>query len=129
MKYYAIWIDHARALVVKAENIENVNAEEILSGMEPHHHGGETEERLLIVNQHKDDNRRHESMKAFLKNILHRLAGAEEIHILGPGNAKFDLKNAIEEDHILKAALKSCETVDKMSKEELIAHVRKTLGL
>ncbi|MGE3278501.1 MAG: hypothetical protein AB7J40_01715 [Candidatus Altimarinota bacterium] len=129
---YGIWIDHAKAMIISVDAEEGRSTHEIHSEVPPHMHGGVAEaegEHRTIVNQNKHNQARSHEMNAFVKKILHALQNATEVVIYGPGNAKFDLKNAIEEEKSIAHSVKRCETTDKLSEDELMALVRKDFNL
>jgi len=126
---YGVWIDHAKASIINVDK-GSKTPEVIHSEVGPHHHGGVAEgEHLTIVNQNEHNNSREHEMNAFVKKVVHAMADASEIVIYGPGNAKFDLKKAIEHEKSLAGKLKSCETTDKLTDEEFWEHLRKAYNL
>jgi len=129
---YGIWIDHAKAMIISVDAEGGRSTHEIHSEVPPHVRGGVAEaegEHLTIVNQNKHNQARSHEMNAFLKDILHSLKNATEVVIYGPGNAKFDLKNAIEEEKSMAHTVKRCETTDKLTEDELMDLVRKDFNL
>lgn len=115
-----IWIDHAHATVIKSSPLGEMSFQEFSSEVEPHHKGGHDDgEHQTIVNQHSHDERRHNQMKAFSREIIKSLEGSDEILIFGPGQAKHEFKNVLEENKALSAKLKGVETTDVLSEAEL----------
>lgn len=107
-------MDHAHAHIIKANKVADMEIDEMLSDVEPHHESGAHE-----GEQRKNEERRKNQMKAFAKELAKRLENADEIVIFGPGNAKFELKHELEEHKIIAAKLKGVETTDKMSPAQL----------
>jgi stalled ribosome rescue protein Dom34 len=115
-----IWIDHAHAIVLKANKMGEVNMDSFHSEVEPHHKGGHDDsEHQTIVNQNRHDDRRHNQMKAFGKEVLKHLEGSDEIVIFGPGTAKHEFKAVLETNKALFPKLKGVETTDVLSEAEL----------
>jgi hypothetical protein len=130
MNLYGIWIDHAHAFVVKANPSGDMTVRTIDSGIGPHFHTGKMEgEHSTIFNQHQSDERRKNETHAFMKVLLEALHDADEIVVFGPGNARHDLKNALEDNKTLAKKLVSCETTDKMTENQLMAHVKEVFRL
>lgn len=127
---YAVWIDHQRAFVVKANPVGDMTIAEMNSAVEPHRKstlsGGD---QFTITNQNKQAHRRENEMHSFTKEVLTRLTDADEIVIFGPSTAKFDLKHELEHNKTLASKLTKMETCDKMTEAELKEYVKKTLNL
>lgn len=128
-KFYGIWIDHAHAFVVQANKLGEITIEKFGSSVEGKNHGGETLEHFTIVNQNQHNERRHNELNAFCKELIKRVADADEIVIFGPSTAKFDLKKEIEEVKALSPKLKGTKTVDQMTEAEMKDFVKKFFDL
>lgn len=127
---YAIWVDHAHAYLVKADFNDVVSVTPFGSDVEPHHHGGiNTNEHVTIANQNKHDQRRHNQMHEFCKELISHMGDADEIAIVGPGTAKNELRNELEKVPHLASKLSQFETTDKMTDNQLKAYVVKLFGL
>ncbi len=115
-----VWIDHAHATVVKSNKMGDMTFEMFTSEVEPHHKGGHDDgEHQTMVNQQRHDERRHNQMKAFSKEVMASLSGSDEIVIFGPGQAKHEFKNALEDNVALFSKFKGVETTDVLSEAEL----------
>lgn len=118
--FTGIWIDHAHATVIKSNKMAEMTMETFSSDVEAKHKGGHDDgEHQTIVNQHRNDERRHNQMKAFSKEVIKTLEGSDEIVVFGPGTAKHEFKNILEENKALFAKLKSVETTDVLSEAEM----------
>ncbi len=122
--YYGLWIDHAKAFLVKANKMGDTEITNFTSEVEGKNHGGESEEHLTIVNQHRHEERRHNEMKVFCREIIKNLTNADEILIFGPGTAKHEFKNILEENKALFQKLKGVESADRLSSAELSDFVK-----
>jgi hypothetical protein len=127
--YYGLWIDHSKAVLVKANKMGETSIEHFSSDVEGHNHGGESEEHLSVTNQHRHEERRHNQMKAFCREIIAKLKDANELLVFGPGTAKHEFKNILEEHKVLFEKLKELETTDKLSDPQIVEHVKKAFGL
>ena len=113
-RYIAIWIDHRSATVLTftGDNLER--EQEFLSNAGPHTHGGGWSQRRIEAH-------RHEMLKHFYEEIIQHLGPVDEILILGPGQAKYELKKRIEHHKGLKGKVMDLDSAPEMSEVELIA--------
>lgn len=130
MNLYGIWIDHSQAIIVKADPAGEMTLHTIASDVEPKYNIGSMEgEHSTIYNQQKGANRHNNQVYAFVEQVVEALRDADEIIVFGPANAKFELKKAIEEYKPLTKKLISVETTDKMTENQLKAHVKEAFRL
>ena len=123
--YYGIWIDHSRTAIIKANKIAEVEIHWMKSEVEPHIHGSaDSNEHLTIVNQQQHEERRHNQMKAFSREIIKQMGDADEIVVFGPGTAKHEFKHELEDHKPLAGKLKGVETTDELSEAELKDYVK-----
>jgi hypothetical protein len=91
----AIWIDHQTAILTMFVGA-HPDAEEIFhSSAGPHTHGGGW-------SQHRIDAHRHEVLNHYYDEVIHHLGPVDEILILRPGQAKYELHRRIEHHKGLK---------------------------
>ena len=112
-RYIAIWIDHrsATTLTFTGEDLER--EQEFLSNAGPHTHGGGWSQRRIEAH-------RHEMLKHFYEEIIQHLGPVDEILILGPGQAKYELNDRIEHHKGLKGKVMDLVSAPEMSEVELI---------
>ncbi len=127
--FYGIWIDHAQAHIIKANKMGEMEIQTVESDVESKHHGTQNEEHLSVVNQHRDEEHRHNEMKAFAKEVITLIQDADEILIFGPSTAKHEFKHELETHKALAEKLKGVETADQLSPAELKAFVKKFFKL
>jgi hypothetical protein len=123
-----IWIDHRKAIVViisdKGEEIK-----EIESNVEKQHsrvHGKRSNDKHESQNIAADDVQDRDfagKLKVFYSEVLACVSEAHSILILGPGEAKGELKKQFEK-HNLGNRIVNCVTVDKMTVPQLVEEVR-----
>lgn len=128
-KLYGIWIDHAGAYVVKANEEDVQSVTHVSSGVNSNHHSGETGERLTMSDPLSDDNKRHEQMHKFAKEILEMVKDADEIAICGPSTAKYDLRREYEKKLDVAKKIVAFESADKMTENQLKAYIKELLGV
>lgn len=117
-KTLGLWVDHKKAVIVFVA-------------------GKETETKLVTANiekQHRqsgvatpaDDIRQRKSTEelgGFYDEVISCIRGAEEILLLGPGEAKGELKKRLEKDN-LGSLIVGMKTSDKMTDKQIVALVR-----
>jgi len=118
----AVWLDQRIAILVAFEGECLEAEEEIVSEAGPHTHGGGW-------SQHRIEAHRHELLKHFYEEIVDHLGAVDEILIVGPGQAKHDLRKHIEHHKGLKGKVVELETVDKMTEKELVARAESFFDL
>jgi hypothetical protein len=123
-----LWIDHRKAIVVSiAEQGEKI--EEIVSGVEKQlQRAGDRplEGDYEVVQVPADDSRQRDFTKhlnIYYAAIITAIRDAESILIFGPGEAKGELKEQLEKNH-LGGHIVNIETVDKMTNPQIAAKVR-----
>ena len=123
-----LWIDHRKAIVV-AITEQGEEIEEIVSGVEKQlQRGGD---RPLhgdyeVVQVPADDRRQRDFTKhlnIYYAAVITSIRDAESILIFGPGEAKGELKEQLEKNHLGRQIV-DIETVDKMTNPQIAAKVR-----
>lgn len=123
-----LWIDHRKAIIVaisdKDEKLKVIesNVEKQFrrisdAPMKGHHEGRavhpeDTQERSYIGH-----------LDIYYKEIIAYIRNAESILIFGPGEAKNELKKHLEQSN-LGEHIKSVETADKMTDNQIVAKVK-----
>ena len=113
-----LWIDHKKAAIVfvtgKVEEIKLIS-----SNIEKQR--GQSD-----MSVPADDSRQRElteHLNHYYDEVIASLRNAEAILIMGPGEAKGELKKRIERNN-LTGRLIEVETVDKMTDRQIVAKVR-----
>ena len=123
-----VWIDHKQAIVVmvtdQAEKIERI-ASEVEKQLQ---RAGDSPMKGSYEAQQvpADDSRQRaftEHLNTYYDEVITLLREAEEILILGPGEAKDELRKRLEEKN-LDNHIGGVETVDKMTEPQIAARVR-----
>ena len=122
-----VWIDHKRAFVIgyKDEKVEVIEAH-----LEPPAHysggtrlGGKLSQKADLELRHND--RINLQLNKYYRQVMTALKDASAILIMGPGKAKIEFEKAIKKNKSLQKRLLKVEAVDKMTKNQMVAHVRK----
>jgi hypothetical protein len=123
-----VWIDHRKALVVVISPTSE-RTELIVSKVEKHaERSGDSplKGRYEAAQVPADDRRQRAltgELNVYYDAVVASLREAESILILGPGEAKGELKKRLVR-HKLGARIAAVETMDKMTDREIVAKVR-----
>jgi hypothetical protein len=119
-KNVGVWIDHRKAVIVAAgDSVEDI--QRIRSNMEKHvrFSGG-----AQAVSAEDIQNRRFANhLGKYYAAVTSWIREAESILLLGPGEAKIELKHHLEREG-LGERIVGVETVDKMTDRQIAAKVR-----
>jgi hypothetical protein len=113
-----LWIDHKRAVIVFVTG-KDTETRLISSNIEKHH-------RQSGVATPADDVRQREltgHLNHFYDEVVSNIREVEFILILGPGEAKGELKKRLEKDNLSRRIV-GLETSDKMTDKQIVAVVR-----
>lgn len=117
-KTVGLWIDHQRAVIVFAADTDS-EIKLISSNIEKHR-------RQSGVVMPADDVRQREltgHLNRFYDEVISCIRDAESILILGPGEAKGELRKRLEKDN-LNRRIVGIKTSDKMTDKQIVAVVR-----
>lgn len=129
--YAGLWIDRRQAVIVsitdEGETIEhiesNIERKVRLSG------GSRTGKTPYGPQQVSVDGKQEARIKLQLRQyyqeIIRRIQDANQILILGPGEAKTELKKELEKSRALASGKMTLETAGKMTEKQIAARVRK----
>ena len=137
-KYVGIWLDHRQAVVVyfsKSRSLDN-ETQEIIERIE-----SETERRVRLSGgsrsrktpygpqdisvDGKQEDRIKGQLRKYYQEIIKRISDADRILILGPGEAKIELKKEMEKSYQLADKINRIESADKMTQKQVAAKARK----
>jgi len=121
-----LWIDHKQAYVIWYEDDK---IEVILSNIEPPVHysggtqlGGKLNQKGDMELHHND--RYKLQLSKYYQQVITRLKDVGSIFIMGPGEAKIEFGKALKRHKSMQNRLLKLETADKMTMNQMIAHVR-----
>lgn len=122
-----LWIDHKQAYAIW---YQDGKVEVIPSQIEPPEHfsggtqlGGKLNQKADVELHHND--RFRLQLHRYYQQVMSVLQNADSILIMGPGKAKLELEKAIKKNKDIQKRIRKVETVDKMTKNQMIAYVRK----
>ena len=124
-----LWIDHKKAIIVAIKNDEatikviesNVERRVRLSG------GSRTATAYGpqdVASESKRDERHKHHLSAYYNEVIRAIGDSDAILIFGPGEAKGELKKAMEKSKDLRERIVGVESADKMTQRQIAAKVR-----
>ncbi len=122
-----LWIDHKQAYLIWNEDGK---VEVIPSQIEPPARFTGGTQLGGKMNQNADgEARRSDRFKLqinkYYQQVIKALKDASSIFVMGPGEAKIEFQKAIQRRKNLQNRLIKVETTDKMTRNQMIAYVRK----
>ena len=136
-KYIGIWLDRREAFVVyllnnkpftdgKQETVEriesNIERRVRLSGGSRSRKTPYGPQEIAVDS--KQESRVKQQLNEYYQQIIKRISDADRILIFGPGEAKIELKKAIEKTQLLAAKIMKVESADKMTIRQITAKSR-----
>lgn len=124
-----LWIDHRKAIVVTIKNDKEA-VQVIESNVEPRVRlsGGSRTASPYgpqeVASESKRDERYRHHLDAYYSDVIQVIRDADSILIFGPGEAKGELKKAIEESKGMGKRIVRVESADKMTQRQIAAKVR-----
>jgi hypothetical protein len=122
-----LWIDHKQAYLIWNEDGK---VEVIPSRIEPPAHysggtqlGGKLNQKADIEARRSD--RFRVQINKYYRQVITAIKDASSIFVMGPGEAKLEFQKAIKKSKDLHKRLLKVETTDKMTRNQMIAYVRK----
>ena len=121
-----LWIDHKQAFAIWSHD---GRVEVIPSRIEPPAHSGGTQlggklNQKADVELHHNERFRLQLSK-YYQQVMSALKGADSILIMGPGKAKIELEKALKKNKDMQKRIRKVQTTDKMTRNQMIAYVRK----
>lgn len=129
LKKIGIWIDHKEAILVSIKGDETT-IERIVSSAESHFHpsggwkAGGTSVAVSVSKEQKADERRKHQFHNFYQEVIEKVGKADNIYIIGPGEAKLELAKEIEKINGQHNRIAAVETSDKLSENQIVAKVK-----
>jgi len=140
-KYAGIWLDRRKAIVVSlisdphsADRVQQL-VESVESDIERKVRlsGGSRSRKTPYGPQEiavdgKMEDRLKRQLKVYYQDIIKKIEDADRIYILGPGEAKIELKKEIQKKREFASKQLQVETADKMTDRQITARVREFFG-
>lgn len=137
-KYIGIWVDHKKAVIVTKKRRERSYEEDVEIAVTQISSDVERKVRLSggsrtrktpwgpqeIAVDSKIEARQKQQLKKFYHRIIEFIKDADKILIMGPGEAKLELKKEIEKSKALIPRIVGVHTSDKMTDNQIAAKVK-----
>ncbi|MEX2564616.1 MAG: hypothetical protein WD431_01585 [Cyclobacteriaceae bacterium] len=131
--HIGIWLDQSKAYLIGFRNGEAKLLEVIDSPYVSHfREEGEGSDHTRFgpgaaytsSNEKRKQNIAKNQMNEYLRLLEDKLAGYEDILLIGPGNAKDRLRKKLSDNHAFSESRIHTKTSDKLSENQLLAFVR-----
>jgi hypothetical protein len=141
-KYTGIWVDHKKAVIVTKKQPERSYEEDVELAVTQIDSDVERKVRLAggsrtrntpwgpqeIAVDSKIEARQKQQLKKFYHRIIECITDADKILIMGPGEAKLELKKEIEKSKALIPKIVGVHNSDKMTTNQIAAKVKSYFG-
>jgi microcompartment protein CcmK/EutM len=141
-KYTGIWVDHKKAVIVTKKQTERSYEEDTEIAVTQISSDVERKVRLAggsrtrntpwgpqdVAVDSKIEARQKQQLKKFYHQIIEFITDADKILIMGPGEAKLELKKEIETSKALIPKIVGVHTSDKMTNNQIAAKVKSYFG-
>jgi len=124
-----LWIDHRRAFIVYLAGDETTS-DTILSDIEKHVRasGGSRSSTPYgpqdILAEDRVDRKFKHHLEQYYERVARAVGGVESVFIMGPGEAKDELKRHLQKSRQKPRPVIRVETTDKMTEAQIIAKVK-----
>lgn len=130
-----IWIDHGKAVIVSASP-DRVTINTLESRIGPHSRysgragatmpeGGPQDE----GGEKRYEERYRQHLNQYYDEVISHLGQPEALLILGPGEAKLQLKERLSHSKTLPKCIVGIETTDKLTDPQIVAKVKEHYGI
>jgi len=128
MRKVCVWIDHNRAVIAAIDDgTESLETVESNVGRHARATGGDrtaTPWGPQAPNEEHARERRYEHHLAeFYRDVIGRIGRPDQLVVMGPAQAKLELKTGIEESHLRDVDV-VLETADEMTDAQVMARLR-----
>ena len=129
-KYACVWIDHEKAVIVTlVDGREKVTKIDSNVGSRVRLSGGSRSKSPYgpqdVSSEKKVDEKRKHRLQDYYQEVAQNITKADKFLIIGPGEAKGELKKEIEKSKNLAPKISGVEPADKMTERQLVAKAKK----
>lgn len=126
-KNVGIWLDHKHAYIVsivgKMEHVQKIE-----SKADSHYRlSGGSRSKIAageISSERRVEEKRMHQLHRYYQEIISHVRDAQNIAILGPGEAKLELRKELQNSKELFGKINRIETTDKMTENQIVARVK-----
>ena len=115
-----IWIDHKQAIVVTLSG-DHVATTTLESDVAAHPHFGGKQDG---GGEKKYEERRHQDLDRYYDEVVGHVTQADRLLLLGPGEAKLELKARLDRSKAHAGRTVEIQTADKLTDAQVVAAVK-----
>ena len=120
-----IWIDHRKAVIVNISG-DRVSTSTLSSDVAPHPHYAGSQEG---GGEKKYEERHQHDLDRYYDDVISQLGEPDALLLLGPGEAKLQLKERLGRSTGLSEKIVTVESADKMTDPQIVARVKEHYGI
>jgi hypothetical protein len=120
-----IWIDHKRAVIVRA-SAEGSTIETVESEVGAHPHFGGQQDG---GGEKKYEERHGQNLDRYYDVVIDQLGVPGRLLIFGPGEAKGELQRRLRRSKVHAGCAVDVETTDRLSDQQIAARVKEHFGI
>ena len=119
-----VWIDHKKAVIVSIA-AGHVTTRTLESDVGPHPHYSGTQEG---GGEKKYEERHNLRLDQYYDEVISQLGQPDAVLLLGPGEAKLQLKDRLGRSKVSSKSIVTVESTDKLTNPEIVAKVKEHYG-
>lgn len=120
-----VWIDHRRAVIVSV-SAGHVTSETLESDIEPHPRYSDPQDG---GGEKKYEQRHRQLLDRYYDEVINRLRTPDSLLILGPGEAKLELKERLSRSTVASERPIEIEAAGKLTDPQIVAKVKEHFGI
>ena len=124
-----IWMDYRGAQIIKIDQLDISLCMYVESDIDEEHPVGGSGSSTPYgpqeaISEHRFLNKRHQQEQKFYQTIMSKIKDRDALYIMGPGQAKLGLENAVKADKNFNPVLLEVETSHKLTPNQIKAKVK-----
>jgi hypothetical protein len=120
-----VWIDHKKAVIVSIVE-GRVTARTLESDVGPHAHYAGSQEG---GGEKKYEERHNLRLDQYYDHVISQIGQPDSLLLLGPGEAKRQLKHRLGRSKASSGRIVAVETADKLTERQIVATVKEHYGI
>jgi len=124
-QHVGVWIDHKKAVIVSIAAGE-VTTRTLISdvGAHPHYSGSQEG-----GGEKKYEERHNQDLDRYYDDVIGQLGKPDAVLLLGPGEAKLQLKARLARSKMSSESIVAVESTDKLTDPQIVAKVKEHYGI
>jgi hypothetical protein len=120
-----VWIDHKKAVIVSIAE-EQVTTTTLESDVGPHPHYSGSQEG---GGEKKYEERHNLRLDQYYDKVISQIGQPNALLLFGPGEAKLQLKNRLDDSQTSSERIVAVESTDKLTDPQIVAKVKDHYGV